>query len=220
LLAQGIAHEVRNPLFAINLNMAAMEKVLGDQTSIRPFMGFIQEQVKRLDVLMKDLLELSQPLEKEEFIPTTLQAVLKDVARQAESMTDSEGRLILELGDAPMPIHAVFGKLKLAFQHIVMNAFQNSKPDGRVWIRTDENNLYWIVRIEDEGSGLRAEVKDKLFDPFVTSHEGHRGLGLTMARHYLSEHRATVTASDNAPKPGTTFTVVLPKEATGEPAEG
>ena len=219
LLAQGIAHEVRNPLFAINLNMAAMEKVLGDQTSIRPFMGFIQEQVKRLDVLMKDLLELGQPLDKEEFVPTTVQAILRDVARQAESAGDNDGRLILELSEKPMPIHAVFSKLKLAFLHLVTNAFQNSRPEGRVWLKTDENNLYWIVRIEDEGAGLPANMGDRLFDPFVTSHEGHRGLGLTMVRHYLAEHRGTVTATSNSPKPGATFTVVLPKEegAAGPP---
>lgn len=211
MLAQGIAHEVRNPLFAINLNMAAMEKLVGQQTAVKPFLGFIQEQVQKLDVLMKDLVELGQPLGRDDFIPTTLQAVLKDAARQAEGAADAHSRLILELPSEPMPVRGVFGKLKLAFLHLFDNAFQNSPMEGRVWVRVEEDGASWIVRISDEGTGLLPDVRDRLFDPFVTTHEGHRGLGLTMVRHCLSAHSGTVTAADNAPGPGATFTVVLPK---------
>jgi signal transduction histidine kinase len=160
---------------------------------------------------MKDLLELGQPLGKDEFTPTTLQAVLRDAARQAESSADTHDRLILELPSDPMTVRGVFGKLKLAFLHLFDNAFQNSPLEGRVYVRVQEDGPSWVVQISDEGTGLAPEIRDRLFDPFVTTHEGHRGLGLTMVRHCLSAHHGTVTASDNAPQPGATFTVVLPK---------
>ena len=108
-------------------------------------------------------------------------------------------------------MRAVPGKLVQALLHLIENALQNSSEADPVEIFGEVAEGAGVVRIRDRGTGLPGAVApDQIFEPFWTTHPSHRGLGLAMARHFVGAHGGTITAADNDPPPGATFTVRLP----------
>ncbi|MEW6757786.1 MAG: HAMP domain-containing sensor histidine kinase, partial [Acidobacteriota bacterium] len=97
----------------------------------------------------------------------------------------------------------------MAFYHLLKNA-QEAGPEGAIRVVFSAQADQVQVRFEDEGTGIPPHLQATLFEPFVTSKAGQRGLGLTLARHYVELHGGTVEAEDRTPPPGSVFTVTLP----------
>lgn len=214
-LMQGLAHEIRNPLFAINVNAAALEKFLLDKEEARPTIGFIQEHVKRLDSLMRDLMELGRPLTPDEFLVCDLENLIYEAcALVEEDHPESRVRIVVVRPDGEVPLYAVPPKIVQAFRHLLVNALQYSGKESKVTISVFPGPSDVVVEVMDRGEGLPESLKDRLFDPFVTSKKSHSGLGLALVRHYLEAHGGDVAGQNNEPGPGATFSVRIPLGVT------
>jgi PAS domain S-box-containing protein len=219
-LSEGVAHEVRNPLFAIQVNLAALGRALAPEGSVQTHMDHVFAQMKRLDELVRGLLELGQAAQPEEWA----QADLWDLVRSACVAAGDESpslreRIVMAEQEGSAPVRVEGRRIVHAFAHLLRNADQASPAGGKIRIECAVKNGVCSVSISDEGPGIPAKVRETLFEPFVTTRTGHSGLGLALARHYIESHGGSVEAAANDPPPGATFTVRLPS-APSEPDGG
>lgn len=212
-LVQGLAHEVRNPLFAIELNATALSRFAGPASpETAQALGFIQEHVRRLDGLMRSLLELGQSLTPEEVAPTPVRDLAQSALTAAETL-DPQGfrshpvRVDLAPGLPPIPVAP--RKIALALGHLLANAFQASPAGAEILLSGKREGGHLLLALADRGPGIASGVRESLFEPFVTTREGRTGLGLALARHYASIHGGTLEVASTGAG-GTTLLLSLP----------
>jgi signal transduction histidine kinase len=216
-LIQGLAHEVRNPLFAIKVNAAALEKAASALPDTARNIGFVQGHVARLEALMRDLLELVNAPSETEMVECRLGDAVDTAVSDVVSRTpEASGRIVVEMPAGTCTQQSIPERIEKALVLLIENALQNSSPGDRVWIRAGRSGNHAVLEVVDEGSGIAETVREHLFEPFVTTHTGRRGLGLVLAKDYLASIGCTIEAANNDPPPGATFTVTLPLPAAGE----
>lgn len=210
-LTAGLAHEVRNPLFALQTNAAVVARAARDWPDLSQHVQHMDEQIRRLASLVKDMMELGRPLNPDDFVECSLEDLLQAAINELDAQRPGTSTRIQAHVAPGVVTRAVPGKLVQALLHLIENALQNSSDGDPVEIAGEVAKGGGVIRIRDRGTGLPGAVApDQLFEPFWTSRPGHRGLGLALARHFVGAHGGTITAADNHPQPGATFTVWLP----------
>jgi PAS domain S-box-containing protein len=209
-LTQGLAHEIRNPLFAIQVNVAALEKSLAEGLEEQRALRFIKEHASRLASLMRDVMELGHASTPEEFVEVDLGQILQEAVGQLESIHPGASAKVSVASEGPAPaLRGIPNRLVMAFYHLLKNA-EEARPRGTIRVSITAESGLARVRIEDDGEGIPEHLQATLFEPFVTSKTGQRGLGLTLARHYLEAHSGALEGANRVPFPGAVFTVTLP----------
>lgn len=214
-LVQGLAHEVRNPLFAIEVNATALSRHAGPSSpETSQALAFIREHVRRLDGLMRSLLELGQSLAPEERVATPVRQLLQSALACAETL-DPQGfrnHLVrMDLAPDLPPVSVAPRKIALALGHLLANAFQASAEGSEVLLAARREGEDLLLTLTDRGSGIASGVAETLFEPFVTTRTGRSGLGLALARHYAAIHGGTLEVQVTGPR-GTTLLLRLPLE--------
>jgi signal transduction histidine kinase len=218
-LASGLAHEVRNPLNSIALQLSLLERRIALQESpvadeMRDLAGVIREEIKRLDSLVGDFLLFSRT-NRIQFRSTSLDALLDEVVRLLRPEARTVNVTIRRQrsgGDLP-ELRMDAEKMKQVVINLLRNAIE-AMPDGGVV--TAESGLvdgHARVAIRDTGPGLPEGID--VFQLFVTTKPRGTGLGLSIAQQIVLEHGGEITA-ESVPGEGATFTFTLPLA----PAEG
>ncbi|MGC8722642.1 MAG: PAS domain S-box protein [Acidobacteriota bacterium] len=210
MIAGGVAHEVRNPLFAITTIVTALERKLKDKPEFGEYVMHIQEQTRRLNALMNDLLTLGRPINPEEFVPLDLRAVLREAKEVVSAGGADTGACLLDLGQEPLEVMGIAVKLQQLFANLGQNALSFTPPGGVVQVLARREGTQALVTVTDAGPGIPADLLPRLFQPFQTGRKGGTGLGLAIVRQIATAHGGTVEAANNDPPPGATFTVRLP----------
>jgi signal transduction histidine kinase len=206
-MAAMAAHEIRNPLGVIRGTVELMRERSGmklserDKEALEDVLG----EVERLRRLTEDLLDLSadRPLAAQRI---SLSEVLEEAARATEVAFPAVKvrRSFLELplveGDA--------GRLRQVFANLLQNAAQ-AQGEGEVRLAAESDGSAVRVRVEDDGPGVAPEVRERLFDLFVTGKANGTGLGLALCRRLVERHGGTVALVPEQRK-GSTFEVRLP----------
>ncbi len=215
MVAGGLAHEVRNPLFAISTLVASLEKKLKDKPELAEHFKHVQDQVQRLSLLMKDLLLLGRPTDRNQFAPCSLVRLARETsALFNETIAGMDGRWELDAPpDDDLAVLGIPGKLSEVLVNLVQNALSFSPKGEKVRLRLWREDRAACLCVSDRGPGVPEEALDKLFEPFFTRREGGTGLGLAIVRQIVTAHDGTVTVENNTPHPGATFTVRLPLTA-------
>ncbi len=213
LVAVGVAHEVRNPLFGISSTLDAFRARFGERAEFAPYLRVLTDQVTRLSQLMRDLLEYGKPplAELQPGDPThcVSQALFHVQPRSAERGVPVEYRV-----ESPCPAVAHdASRLLQLLQNLLENAIQHSPAGSRVvlWsgsVRVD--GARWAeFRVEDAGPGFRREDLPRIFEPFFTRRPGGTGLGLAIAQRIVEEHSGRIDAA-NAAGGGAVLRIRLP----------
>jgi signal transduction histidine kinase len=219
--ASGLAHEVRNPLNSVALQLSLLERRAAPleqkvSSEIKELIGVIREEVKRLDGLVTDFLELSRAgrLQRR---PISLDALLDDVTRLLRPEARLHGITLRRqpLGDALPRIALDPEKIKQVLINLVRNAMEAMPDGGSVTLESGGVEGAALVRVSDTGPGL-PEGQD-VFQLFFTSKPGGTGLGLPIAQQIVLEHGGELIG-ENKPGKGATFTmrVPLPQAAAEE----
>jgi signal transduction histidine kinase len=206
-MAAVLAHEVRNPLTAVR---GAIQVIGGRLPAGSKDAPVVKEIIARLDALnelLQDLLLFArtpQPrLGTVDLLPhvhLTSDLLAADPAFRAVRV-DIQGAAAPVAGDPEL--------LKIVFQNLLLNAAQAMQGDGVIRVSVAPEDAVWAVAIADNGPGLPAEVRDKLFRPFVTTKARGTGLGLATARRLVEAHSGTITV-ESPEGGGTTVTVRIP----------
>lgn len=215
-LTAGVAHEVRNPLFAVSsLVEAWAQQPSRDPT---PFVDALRREVTRLQALMIELLEFGKP-SSEASQPGQLSAAIQGAVRACEPEARARNvRLVTEtLADAQV---AMFPRrLERVFVNLIQNAIQHSPAGGEVTIEisasSEASAQALQVAVRDQGAGIAPQDLPRLFTPFFSRRGGGFGLGLAISRRIIDEHRWRVVAA-NGPSGGAVMTVIVPMPASLE----
>lgn len=196
-LAGGIAHELRNPLTAIR--MAVETAAVGDDPEARREAREVAlGEIERLDRTLRELLDFVRPRELR-WTDVDVRALLTDVVALLRPQCDHlKVRIEMEAPDG-VRVRADADRLKQALLNLVLNGAQAQPHGGVVRLRARPG----VIEVEDEGSGIREEVKDSLLQPFVTTKAAGIGLGLAVVAQVAEEHGAQLDFSSGAQ--GTTF---------------
>ncbi len=215
-LVAGVAHEVRNPLFAISSVVDALEVRLrrgGQHGEIEPHLEVLRGEVDRMSRLMRELLELGRP-SAEELVPAPSVDVVREAIALCTPLAARVGVVIESaFGDGPLMVAMSRERLVQVFRNIVENAIQHSPAGARIRIEgatiasDDGAVVEWVIA--DAGSGIPDGDVPRLFEPFFSRRHGGTGLGLSIVQRIVEEHHGSVTAG-NGPTTGAVFVVRLP----------
>lgn len=216
LVAGGVAHEVRNPLMAIEALVAGLEKKTRGLADLSEFHQHLSEQVRRLKALMNDLLLLGKPLQSSEFKAASLNEILRQAVEQAVlGRSCGAGAVEIQVVPGDLKIHGAPLRLQQVFVNLIQNALHFSPDGAPIRVKAVSEGDQVVVTVEDRGSGIAPEVMPRLFEPFSSGRKGGTGLGLAIAKRTVEAHGGILSAANNTRDPGATFVVRLPLD--GEP---
>jgi len=221
-LLRNLAHEIRNPLGGLRGAAQLLEHELPNP-SLREYTQVIIKEADRLQSLMDRLLV---PHRVPKYEPTNIHEVLERVRSLllAESPNNIKVRRDYDtslpdlIGDREKLIQTVLNIARNAVQAMQSNGAVNAevilrtRAERQVTLAKKRYRVAIKVQIIDNGPGIPADIKDKIFYPLVTGREGGSGLGLALAQTFVTQHHGMI---DCESQPGKTcFTILLPVEST------
>lgn len=210
-LAAGVAHEISSPLFGV-LGLAEAISESQDLDEARSFAKEIVEYSRHIKGIVKDLTSYARTSEREYLTTVELRQVVADAVRLVgRSMPDMR---VANQVDPALVVHARTGDLQQVFVNLVRNAVEATvgREDGEVRVESSVQPGRVEIRVADNGPGIPAEARSRVFDPFYTTKEVGKGtgLGLNIVYRILTRLRGGV-ALEETPGGGATFVVSLPE---------
>jgi two-component system, NtrC family, sensor histidine kinase HydH len=213
-LAGGLAHEIRNPLSTMGLNLDLVAEEFPDPETARERrivqkIDRIRREAHRLQGILEDFLRFAR-VQELPTRPTDLNAVVDDMKDFCEPQCAAEGVVIRSHYDASLPTVALDADLfKQALLNLILNA-QKAMPDGGdLILRTRREGAYAALDVVDTGVGMDEDVQAKVFNAFFSTRPGGSGLGLPTTRKIVEAHGGTI-AVRSEPGKGSQFTIRLP----------
>lgn len=208
-MAAEVAHELKNPLTALQTFVEFLPERYQDPQFRRQFHTVVSSELHRLRRVAQGLLDFSKP-QAPQMAAVDLRAVLDDVLALT-TPTLLKRAIVVETRYAHngATIIGDIAHLRQVFLNLVRNADQAMPPGGTLTVSTSSENGHLEVRVADTGCGIPSGDVPHLFDPFFSKKAEGTGLGLSIAREIVREHRGTITAQ-SIPGQGTTMIVRLP----------
>ncbi len=199
-VARRIAHEIKNPLTPIKLSAERLEKKFGGQIQDSAFHESIRRIIDQVESLKNLVNEFNQfaRLPKSNPVPGDLNKVISESLGLFEREDDDALRVEFT-PDMELPAF-VFDpdQIRRIINNLVDNAVAavNGKPDGRIVIRTSYDNVLRIARIEveDNGPGIPVHMRERIFEPYMTTKEHGTGLGLAIVKRMVEDHHGFIRA--------------------------
>jgi signal transduction histidine kinase len=219
-MASSISHDMRHQLSAIYANAEFLCSTKLSTAEKDDLFQEIQNATNDMTDLIDSMIELSRKPGTLNTSPTDVVAVLDHAIRAVRSHPDHRSRNI-ELS-SPAKCEGLFEakRLERVFYNLLLNAAEatsNSEDGGWIQVRAEEGNGAIAIRVVDNGSGIPAAMREKIFDPFVGFGKEHgTGLGLTIAQKILRDHGGDLTLEESTPG-HTVFLVVLPASGVPNP---
>ncbi|GAB7021458.1 sensor histidine kinase [Salidesulfovibrio brasiliensis] len=213
-VARRIAHEIKNPLTPIKLSAQRLQRKFGDDVDNKVFddcTGLIVSQVERLQQMVSEFSAYAK-LPEVQLRQGRLGPLLEEVVGMFENTHRGVQWSLRIKNDLP---EITFDREALGkvFINLLTNAEEalNGRGDGEIHVTAEyerrKNRI--VVRVADNGTGLPRDGASRMFEPYFSKKKGGTGLGLTIVRSIVSDHRGTVTAHANKPA-GTVVRVELP----------
>ncbi|MBI2216290.1 MAG: hypothetical protein HYU51_03240 [Candidatus Rokubacteria bacterium] len=213
-LSLKVAHEVRNPISAIELNAEMLGEIIGassarDLEEAKGLVEAIRDQVTTLDALTEEYLAFAR-FPRPQFEEESINHLLEELAEFVRPVAMRQGLLVRVETDASVPTMEIDRTLlRQAIMNLVKNAFEALSAGGEVTIASRLDGESVDLSVSDTGPGISADVAGRLFEAFFTTKPQGTGLGLGIARQIIEEHGGRLEWSNGAGG-GATFTVRLP----------
>ena len=215
-----LAHEIKNPLSTIKVNLQLIREELAPDGNEQRFKRaltkttVIQKETDRLERILDSFLRY--------VTKTELQLAETDINELVSDMVDfyspqAQGHSIVirqGLHKEPLICRVDPGKLKQVILNLFINARQSMGSGGELIVRTDRQNKDAVIQISDTGSGIARDKLDNIFDAYYSTRPDGSGLGLPTAKKIVEVHNGTIAVASE-PGKGTSFTVTLPLFVAG-----
>jgi signal transduction histidine kinase len=213
-LASGLAHEIRNPLNALSLNLQLLEEEMGAGRNGRLF-AITREEIGRLERLVSDFLSYARPRPVERR-PLAAIAVLERAREVLAGELAARGvEVVVEDASAGGRVEVDPGQMNQLLLNLMQNALaatENSGRPARIVLRAARIGHRVALEVADNGKGIPAEDRGRIFDLFYSTRRGGTGLGLAVVASIARAHGGELEV-DSAPAVGTTVRLLLPAAA-------
>jgi signal transduction histidine kinase len=221
-MSAGLAHEIRNPLGVIKGSAEMLHQKLGESNPLASELaGYISTETNRLSALVTRFLDFARPLHTElvpQQITPVLDRALHDVSlstrKNGDELVRVEKQYQVDLPAVPLDESLC----EQAFVNLIQNAYDAMGDSGgtlRVTAaKINSSNRDGVeVRIEDTGPGIPAELREQIFNPFVTTKKTGVGLGLSIVSRIIDGHHGTIRVEngrEGGGQKGAGFVVFFP----------
>ncbi len=221
-LAAGVAHEVNNPATFVTANLHLIQRLLEsarkkdgiqlnaeDAAELEEMLADSVVGIQRISAIVAELRSQTRP-RLEQIERTSLDAVVQAAYRLLKPRDADKVQVQFDLG-SDTPVNLDQGKMVQVVSNLVVNALQASGDQGRVVVRTFESGNSVYLGVADSGPGVPRALRRRIFEPFYTTKEDKRGMGLGLAlcADYVEKHGGSISVED-AQLGGAEFTVRLP----------
>ncbi|MGA7080480.1 MAG: ATP-binding protein, partial [Terriglobales bacterium] len=221
-LSAGLAHEIRNPLGVIKGSAEILtQKLQASDELARELAGYISTEVNRLSALVTEFLDFARPLHAQPQ-PSDLIALLDRVLQiVADRFTGKQAVRVERRYASGLPLVPLDESLcEQAFLNLAQNAYEAMEAGGTLRVEvqpaTKDGREGVELRLADTGSGVPEELREEIFNPFVTTKKTGVGLGLSIVSKIVDGHHGSIHV-ENAAEGGAVFTVFFPLSEISEP---
>jgi PAS domain S-box-containing protein len=209
-LASGVGHEVKNPINAIVVHLELLrQKLQQADPATRRHMDVIGSEIHRLDRVVQMLVDFTRPVELR-LTELDVRKLVDDVTQLASPDAARQGVKI----ERQLPVESLLARadsdlLKQALLNVVLNGVQAMPQGGTLSIRASKEDDEIMVDVRDQGSGIPAEIRDKIYDLYFTTKKTGTGIGLAMTYKVMQLHHGSVDFESGDGR-GTSFRLRLP----------
>lgn len=215
LLAAGVAHEIGNPLNALNIHLQLLARELSDlpdgtREPLADLVDVARTEVGRLDAIISQFLRAIRPT-KPVLVPECPTEVLQETLRVLKS--EFENRRIAVSVDIPASVpmvHLDRSQIKQVFFNIVKNALEAMPDGGALKVVFAVEDAYVDIAFTDTGKGIAPDELGRVFEPYHTTKANGSGLGLMIVQRIIEEHGGEIELASK-PGEGTCFKIRLPR---------
>ena len=224
-LARRLAHELRNPLFPMQITIENLQKAR--RLDAKQFLEVFNESTATLKAELANLNTIVgrfsdfSKMPAPRFVRVNVNEVLRNAVRLFEPQFTAVGKPTITqepfLTDPLPDIDADPDLLHRAFQNLVLNAMDAMPAGGTLTLRTSEREGHVRIEVADTGKGLTQEECKRLFTPYYTTKQMGTGLGLAIVQSVVSDHHGNISVTSEEGR-GTTFRIDLPERQAGPKA--
>ena len=222
-LAARLAHEIKNPLTAIETFLQMFPQKHNDEKFKNDFYKIAVEETKRVNSLISELLDLVKKKESR-FEYSDIHLLIDKMILLISPQTKNKKIEVIRKFSLDIGLIKIDPeKMKQTILNLLINAIEFTPEEGKIEVRTfkskkEQTSGTITIVIEDNGIGIPESMVDKIFDPYHTtkhksSHHSGTGLGLFIAYQNIEDHGGTIEVKSKINE-GTTFTIELPFEAS------
>lgn len=220
-MAAGLAHEIKNPLGGIKGAAQLLQMELDDGSSLSEYPEIMIREAERVNNIIEELLDLSRPRQAVRNEVNIGQVLNEIIMLQRQAFLEKGVKFIKYLDPSIPPIRADQNLLTQLFLNLIKNAGEAVGESGEVLITTRIDSDYHLsapgeravplvqIVIEDDGPGIPADQRERIFTPFYTTKSAGTGLGLATCQKIVSDHQGLLSVQSRKTG-GTTFCVSLP----------
>ena len=214
-ISAGIAHEIRNPLTSVKLNIQKLYQSDHLDEIEKEHLSLSQEGIVQMEKFIKDLLDFTRASELNLNWFSIEQILDESIKIVADSLALK--KIVLEKDyEQGLPKVLVDGdKMRQVFLNVLRNAYEAVEEAGRIKVSLsllkDKSGKKIKIEIADNGGGILPEKREIIFEPFYTTKSSGIGLGLPNARKIIEQHKGSIKVKDDF-KPGACFEILIPFE--------
>lgn len=230
LLAAGVAHEIGNPLNALNIHLQLLDRDIraareelnqtggvaavaarlpSELDNLHELVDIAQTEVSRLDLIITQFLRAVRP-SKPKLVPVKMQSLLEETLTLMRHEIGNRGIEIDIAAPQDLPdIRVDRDQIKQVFFNVIKNAFQAMPDGGRLTITLAVGNSNLEITFQDTGVGIDPENMGRIFEPYHTTKSTGSGLGLMIVQRIIQDHGGHIELMSK-PAEGTRITIHLP----------
>ena len=207
-LSAGLAHEIRNPLGALDGAVQILQRSELPAETRREFADMAGKEVDRLKSLLTDFLDFARPQTPRRTVvePDLLLQSVANLVAETARMAHIEVRV--DCGKTEQ-VSADAEQIRQVLLNLALNAVQAMPNRGEIVLRSRQERGTVILEVVDQGIGIAPENLERIFDPFFTTRAAGTGLGLSIAHQIVEAHGGKITVKNNRER-GATFAIILP----------
>ena len=210
-LTSQIAHELNNPIYGIMNTLELLKTEVPPESKRRRILELSLSETQRLAEMLRNMLSFSKP-EEEKRRPVKINELVEGILLVMEKqMREANITVVTSFDDAIPEVMASTNQMRQVMLNIIKNAKEAMPKGGTLTVRTARENNHVVIHVQDTGTGIPEEIRDRIFEAFFTTKSKVKGVGLGLSVCYgiIRDHGGEIRVESEEEK-GTTFTIRLP----------